>query len=46
MADEASDQMNALNLIVSTTEQSGNMKKGLKQAIVETTSTIRNLFII
>ena len=45
MADEVSDQVeDALNLIVSTTEQSGNMKKGLKQTIFETVSTLRNLF--
>ena len=36
---------NALNLIVSTTEQSGNMKKGLKQTIFETVSTLRDLFV-
>jgi len=40
-----SDQMNALNLIVSTTEQSGNIKKGLKQTIFETVSTLRNPFV-
>jgi hypothetical protein len=46
MADEVGDQTeNALNLIVSTTEQSGNMKKGLKQTIYETISTLRDLFV-
>jgi len=41
-----SDQIqNVLNLIVRTTEQSGNMKKGLKQTIFETISTFRNLFV-
>jgi polyhydroxyalkanoate synthesis regulator phasin len=46
MADEVGDQIeNALNLIVSTKEQSGNMKKGLKQRIFETVSTLRELFV-
>ena len=46
MADEVGDQIEyALNLIVSTTEQSGNMKKGLKQTIFETVSTLRELFV-
>jgi hypothetical protein len=45
MADEVSDQIeDALNLIVSTTEQSGNMKKGPKKSIFETVSTLRNPF--
>jgi hypothetical protein len=35
----------ALDLIVSTTERSGNMKKELKQTIYETVSTLRNLFL-
>ena len=36
---------NALNLVVLTTERSGNMKKELKQTIFETVSTLRNLFV-
>ena len=45
MSDEVGDRIeNALNLIVGTTEQSGNMKKGLKQIIFETVSTLRELF--
>jgi len=36
---------NALNLVVLTTERSGNMKKELKQTIYETVSTLRNLFV-
>ena len=35
----------ALNKIVNTTEQSGNMRKELKKAIYETVSTLRNLFV-
>jgi hypothetical protein len=46
MVDGVSDQIeNALNLIVNMTEQSGNMKKGLNQSILETISTLRNLFV-
>jgi len=33
----------ALNKIVNTTDQSGNMKKELKKNICETVSTLRNL---
>ena len=33
----------ALNKIVNTTDQSGNMKKELKKNIYETVSTLRNL---
>ena len=36
---------NALNLLVSTTEQSGNMKKVLTQTFFEIVSTVRNLFV-
>jgi hypothetical protein len=36
---------NALNLVVLTTDRSGNMKKELKQTIYETVSTLRNLFV-
>jgi len=46
MAAKVSEKIeDALNLIVKTTEQSGNMKKGLKQTIYETVSTLRNLFV-
>jgi len=45
MADEVEDGIeNALNLVVITTERSGNMKE-LKQTIYETVSTLRNLFV-
>jgi len=36
---------NALNLVVLTTERSGNMKKELKQTICETVSKLRNFFV-
>ena len=46
MADEEEDGIeNALNLVVITTERSGNMKKELKQTIYETVSTLRKLFV-
>jgi len=46
MVDKVGDQVeNALNLVVSTMEQSGNMKKALKQKIFETVSTLRSLFV-
>jgi hypothetical protein len=46
MADEVEDKVgNALNLVVSTTEQSSNMRKALKQNIFETVSTLRSLFV-
>jgi hypothetical protein len=46
LAVKVNDQIeNALNLIVSTAEQSGNMKKGLKQTIFKTVSTLQNLFV-
>ena len=35
----------ALNVIVNTTDKSGNMKKELRKTIYETLSTLRNLFI-
>ena len=35
----------ALNKIVNTTDQSGNMRKELKKTIYETVSTLRNLFV-
>jgi hypothetical protein len=39
------DIEDALNKIVNTTEQSGNMRKELKKTIFETVSTLRNLFM-
>jgi hypothetical protein len=46
MAEVVGEQIeNALNLIVSTTEQSGNMKKELKKTIFETVSTLKTLFV-
>ena len=36
---------NALNLVVSTVEQSGNMRKALKEKIFETLSALRKLFV-
>ena len=45
MADEVSQDIeNALNKIVNTTDQSGNMRKELKKTIFETVSTLKNLF--
>jgi len=45
MADEAIQNIeDALNKIVNTTDQSGNMRKDLKKTIFETVSTLRNLF--
>ena len=35
----------ALNTIINTTEQSGNMRKVLKKKIYETVSILRNLFM-
>jgi len=46
MVEVVSQQVeNALNLIVCTTEQSGNMKKELKKTILETVSNLRTLFV-
>jgi uncharacterized coiled-coil DUF342 family protein len=45
MADEVSQNIeDALNKIVNSTDQSGNMCKDLKKTIFETVSTLRNLF--
>jgi hypothetical protein len=45
MADEVSQNIeNALNKIVNTADQSGNMRKELKRTIFETVSILRNLF--
>jgi hypothetical protein len=47
MADDevARNIEDALNKIVTTTDQSGNMRKELKKTIYETVSTLRNLFV-
>ena len=46
MAEELEEGIeNALNLVVLTTDRSGNMKKELKQTIYETVRTLRNLFV-
>ena len=45
MADNVNvDIVNALDIISSMTERSGNMKKELKNTIYETVSTLRKLF--
>jgi hypothetical protein len=36
---------NALNLVISTADQSSNMKKALKEKICDTVSTLRQLFV-
>jgi hypothetical protein len=47
MADDVSQQIeNALNTIVSLTDQSGNLKKELKKVIHETVSNLRNQIFI
>jgi len=44
MADELKQGIDdALNKIVNTTDQSGNMRKDLKKIIYETVSTLRTL---
>jgi len=46
MADEVEVQVEqALNLVVCTTEQSSNMRKALKEKILETASNLRGLFV-
>jgi hypothetical protein len=46
MADDVNQQIeDALNAIVKTTDQSGNMKE-LKKSIHETVSNLRNLIIV
>ena len=46
MANDVSDGIeDTLNLIVSTSERSGNMEEELKHTIFETVSTLRNLFV-
>jgi hypothetical protein len=45
MADDVRQNIeNALNKIVNTTDQSGNMIKELKKTIFKTVSTLKNLF--
>jgi CRISPR/Cas system CSM-associated protein Csm4 (group 5 of RAMP superfamily) len=45
MADQTiRDIENALNKIVSTTDQNRNMKKEIKKTVYETASTLRNIF--
>jgi hypothetical protein len=46
MADDVYEGIeNALNVIVSTTGSSGNMKKELKTKIFDTVSILRKLFV-
>ena len=46
MEDDGENQIEqALNLVVCTTDQSSNMRKALKQKILETVSTPRALFV-
>jgi len=46
MADDVNEGIeNALNVIVSTTGSSGNMKKKLKTTIFDTVSILRKLFV-
>jgi hypothetical protein len=45
MAESVEDAIeSALNLVVTTAEQSSNMRNTLKQKILETVSTLRHLF--
>ena len=47
MADYVSQQIeNALNMIVNTTDKSGNMKKELKKTVYEAVNNLRNLTFI
>jgi hypothetical protein len=46
MADAVEEEIeNALNFVVSTAEQSSNMRKALKEKIFETVSALRQLFV-
>jgi hypothetical protein len=46
MADEATLQLeSALNTLLSITEKSGNLRKDLKRGIVDSVSTLRNIFV-
>jgi hypothetical protein len=40
------DIENALNKIVSTPEQNGNLRRDLKDTIYETVNTLRKLFVM
>jgi hypothetical protein len=44
MADEVKSQ-SALNTLLSITEKSGNLRKDLKQDIVDSVSRLRNIFV-
>jgi len=45
MADEVSQNIeDALNKVVNTADQSGNVRKDLKKTKIETVNTLRNLF--
>jgi len=46
MADEANLQLeSALNTLISITKKSGNLRKDLKRDIVDSVSTLRNIFV-
>jgi len=46
MADEANLQLeSALNTLISITDRSGNLRKDLKRDIVESVSTLRDIFV-
>ena len=46
MVDDDKSQLEcALNTLLQTTEKSGNLRKDLKQDIVESVSTLRSVFI-
>jgi len=46
MADDGKSQFKgALNTLLQITEKSGNLRKDLKQDIVESVSTLRSIFI-
>jgi len=46
MAEAVEEEIeNALNLVVSTAEQSSNMRKALKEKIFETVSKLRQLLV-
>jgi len=46
MADETNLQLeSALNTLISITEKSGNLRKDLKRDIVESVSTVRDIFV-
>jgi hypothetical protein len=46
MADSVGEEIeDALQLIVSTAEQSAKMKRGVKKTILDTVSTLRDLIV-